>query len=374
MGGFEASSHINRFGDRVDLIGSVQHDVQAENDYRLLRSAGLDVARDGLRWNLIDRGGTYDFSSFLPMFQASLKVGIQVIWDLCHYGFPDDVDLLKPAFVDRFAKYAREVARLSAEHTDQVPFWAPMNEISFFTWAASREFMFPFAFRQDSHIKRQLVRAAIAAAEAVRDVDPRARLVYPEPILYAVAPPNRPDLLTIAERDNKFQYEAWDLLAGYRRPSLGGDPKYLDLLGINFYYRNQWEEIGGDRAYFRWQPQDRDPRWVPLNELLARMYQRYKRPFFIAETGHFGSGRALWLSDIAREAELAVRRGLPLEGVCLYPIIDRHDWDDASHWHNSGLWDLERTPDGTLRRVLNAEYAEELRRAQQRVSFRSPAP
>ncbi len=364
MGGFECSTHINRHGDRLDLIAAVQHDLKAEEDYRLLRAAGIATARDGVRWNLIDRGGEYDFSSFIPMLEASQRAGLQVIWDLCHYGFPDDVDLLKPAFVDRFAKYTRQVARVFAEHSDEIPFWAPVNEISFFTWAASREFIFPFARRRDSSIKRQLVRAAIAGAEAVRDVDPRARLVYPEPILHAVAAPDRPDLLKVAARDNIYQYEAWDLLAGYREPGLGGHPKYLDILGVNYYYRNQWEEIGGDRSYLRWQPHDRDPRWVPLSELLARAYKRYKRPFFIAETGHFGVGRALWLREIAREAEAALQRGLPLEGICLYPILDRHDWDDPTHWHQAGLWDVEICADGSCRRVLNAEYAEELRRAQ----------
>ncbi len=56
--------------------------------------------------------------------------------------------------------------------------------------------------------------------------------------------------------------------------------------------------------------------------------------------------------------------GVPLEGVCLYPIIDRFEWDNPSHWHNSGLWDLAWTADGDYRRVLNADYAEELRRSQ----------
>jgi hypothetical protein len=53
--------------------------------------------------------------------------------------------------------------------------------------------------------------------------------------------------------------------------------------------------------------------------------------------------------------------------VCLYPIIDRPDWDDASHWHNSGLFDIVSEPDGTLRRVLNEEYAAGLRDARETV-------
>jgi hypothetical protein len=45
-------------------------------------------------------------------------------------------------------------------------------------------------------------------------------------------------------------------------------------------------------------------------------------------------------------------------------VIDRPDWEDARHWHNSGLFDVQHEPDGTLRRVLNEEYAGALREAE----------
>jgi hypothetical protein len=51
-------------------------------------------------------------------------------------------------------------------------------------------------------------------------------------------------------------------------------------------------------------------------------------------------------------------QGLPLHGVCLYPIIDRPDWENPEHWHNSGLWDLNETAGGRLERVLNEDYAD----------------
>ena len=39
------------------------------------------------------------------------------------------------------------------------------------------------------------------------------------------------------------------------------------------------------------------------------------------------------------------------------------DWNDDSHWHNSGLWDLVRNG-GQLERVINPAYAAELRHSQ----------
>jgi len=48
--------------------------------------------------------------------------------------------------------------------------------------------------------------------------------------------------------------------------------------------------------------------------------------------------------------------------------MDRFEWNDPSHWHNSGLWDYDIQADGTFRRVLNREYAEELVRSQLRLA------
>jgi hypothetical protein len=104
---------------------------------------------------------------------------------------------------------------------------------------------------------------------------------------------------------------------------------------------------------------------MPLHLLLAEVYERYQRPFFISETSHYGIGRAPWLDEIAAEVRQAIRMGVPLEGVCLYPILDRFDWDDPEHWHNCGLWDMEPNGGGAYRRVLNPVYARALIAAQE---------
>ena len=76
---------------------------------------------------------------------------------------------------------------------------------------------------------------------------------------------------------------------------------------------------------------------------------------------------------MAEEVQLARELGVPMEGICIYPIIDRPDWDDPTHWHNSGLWDLQRVDSNRLERVLCQEYAGELRRARPSCRARYPA-
>ena len=136
LGGFEGASQKLCSGERVDMLRVTQHDRQLVEDYRLLRSQRIGGARESLRWHQIDRGGCYDFTSLAAVLEAARVTGIQLVISLCHYGFPDDLDVLSPAFVDRFARYCRAVARFVAGQTDDVPFYNPINEISFLSWAA----------------------------------------------------------------------------------------------------------------------------------------------------------------------------------------------------------------------------------------------
>src|SRR5690606_27821408 len=103
------------------------HDRWAAEDYAALQRHGIRTVRDGLRWHLIERlPGEYDWSSVLPQLRAANACGTQVIWDLCHYGWPEGLDIWRPRFVERFARFAAAAARLVREESDAVPFYAPI--------------------------------------------------------------------------------------------------------------------------------------------------------------------------------------------------------------------------------------------------------
>ena len=173
--GFECSTHRDRNlrQDRRDFAYAA----------RSLRPRGLPQAaqprnsrrRDGVRWNVVDRRGRLDFSSALPFIEAAEEEGIVVIWDLFHYGYPDDLHPFDPNFIPRFASYCYGFARLMAAHSRQIPFYTPVNEISFFAWAGADGDLFaPRVGGRGDELKRLLVRAAIAGMEALLAVDPRA--------------------------------------------------------------------------------------------------------------------------------------------------------------------------------------------------------
>jgi len=288
------------------------------------------------------------------------------VWDLCHYRYPDDVDIFAPTFPDRFARYCGAVSRY-LHQDDTVPVYTPINELSFFAWAAGEVGWFhPYGVARGMELKRQLVRACIAAIDAIRAIDSNARMVTVEPLIHVVPPAGLSDVNRAAARYRASQFEAWDMLSGALEPELGGHPRYLDVMGVNFYHDNQWEHPGGRKI--AWHVHPRDPRWRPFHQLIAEVYRRYHRPIFVGETSHVGSGRAEWLREMTTEVCLAIEGGIPIEAVCLYPIIDRFDWDDPTHWHNSGLWDLVSDVDDCYRRVLNDEYAAELWNSQLRLA------
>lgn len=355
LAGFESACHINRSGVRLNMLQATQHDRQVSGDYELLRQFNIRTVRDGTCWPLIERAGTFDFSSLAPMLEAANRHNMQVIWNVLHYGCPDDVELFSPSFIDRFTRYCTALARYIDDHTDRTPFYTPINEISFLAWAAGEVgYIHPFGIERGVELKRQLIRAAIAGIEAIWDVNPQARIVQVEPVIHVMAPRERPDLAERAAAQRAGQFEAWDMITGQMDPSLGGQPKYLDIMGLNYYHSNQWEHPDVRLA---WEADPRDDRWVPLHQLLDEVYHRYRRPLFIGETSHFGIGRGRWLREVVDEVRHAMSIGIPMEGITIYPILDRPDWDDLEHWHNSGLWDLVPDEQGVLQRILNEEYA-----------------
>ncbi|WCJ64184.1 glycosyltransferase family 4 protein [Agrobacterium tumefaciens] len=328
QGGFECSTHRlrprenERNGRRLDLIAATGHDTNAAQDYRQLAQFGIRTVRDGFRWHLIDRAGEYDWSSIRPMLRAARETDTQVIWDLLHYGWPDDLDIWSPRFVDRFAGYAGACARLVREESDNVPFYCPVNEISFFAWGGGdAAYLNPFATGRGFELKVQLARAAIAAMDAILSVDGRARFVHCDPVINVITDPSRQWEAGVAEGHRQSQFQGFDLIAGRMWPQIGGNERYLDIIGVNYYFNNQWIHGGP--------PIDiGHPLYKPLSKILAETYARYGKPILIAETGTEAERRASWFQYVYDEAQVAMQSGVPLEGICLYPIVNHPGWDD----------------------------------------------
>jgi len=348
MGGYECTDQLNAFGNRVDFLNVTNHLELLDQDYQDLKPFGIGTVREGIRWSFVEKTPyQYDWSTVQVLLDAGKRHGIQQVWDLCHFGYPDDLTPLHPMFARRFAALCRAfVDFYRSQRPDDTLIVTPINEVSFMSWLGGEaRGTSPYCVGQGWEVKYRLMKGYVEGVAALREADPSIRILTTEPLINVVAPPwaDEDHRRRINEHHN-YQFQSVDILAGRMCPELGGRPEFVDILGFNFYYDNQWQLDPYERI--PWNEKPADSRWRPLNELLMAAHQRYNRPVVITETSHPGIDRPKWTQMIAKECALALRKGVPLWGVCLYPIIDRPDWDHLTPWHQSGLWDAELRTDG----------------------------
>lgn len=363
--GFEGSTGYNRHREWIDQIAATEHDLFAEADYRRLREVGILTVREALRWPLVERrSGRYDFTSAEPFLAAAAKHGIEIIHDLFHSGYPDHGDLFSADFPPRFAEYCFAAAEHISRSTPGVCYFTPVNEPSFFSWAAGEVGLFaPHAIGRGHELKLQLVRAAIQGINALRVACPAARMVNADPLCHVVAPPECEELRREAGHFNQsVVFQSWDLLSGGLRPEPGGSPAHLDIVGINYYWTNQWEP-GGNGAPLC----GSDPRRAPLSELVQLVWNRYGHELLITETSHLDEARAAWVRELTTEAETMLNADIRLHGICLYPILGMPEWHARNEWTQLGLWEL-RDGTGRLERIPHQPMLEALSEAQQRLT------
>ena len=350
--GFECSSHRRKDGVRLDLIRATSHDRHVASDYRQCAELGLRTLRDGLRWHLIEKApGQYDWSSWLPALEAAEREGVQVIWDLFHYGSPDWLDQGCSDFAERFTAFAMAALEVQQGISRRPALVCPLNEINFLAWAVNDGYFPAVGVEEPGSFKRQLVRAGIMASRAIKQRWPETTIVWAEPLIHIAPHDTRRSTIRDARQNLQGMYEAYDWIIGLAEPELGGDPSLVDVVGLNFYPHNQWYFKGptipmGHHEY------------RPLADMLIEISERYRKPMFISETGAEGSGRPAWLHYVCDEVRDAVGRGADVKGICIYPVTAYPGWDNSRHCE-VGLFGPIGS-DG--KRHVHEPLAEELRR------------
>ena len=331
--GFECSTHKARTRKRLDIFSSTKHDQFTRQDYRLMLDLGIRTVREGARWHVIETApGVYDFSSLRELYDAADELGMEIILDIFHFGWPDFLDIFEPEFIRSFERFTAEIADFLRSRRYPRTFVVPVNEISFLSWAGGdKAYINPFSRNRGHELKHQMARAYAASSRILLERLPGVRLVSPEPVIHIIGDPSIPGDEIEAAAYTSAMFEAWDMVSGRMLPELGGRPDYLDIIGINFYDRNEW--VHNDEPITR-----DDPRYRPLHQILLEVWRRYRRPMFISETGAEDDARESWFDYIADEVEKAISLGVPIHGLCLYPILNHPGWDDDRHCHN-GLFD-----------------------------------
>jgi beta-glucosidase/6-phospho-beta-glucosidase/beta-galactosidase len=347
IGGYECADLINKFGDRMDLLRKTGHDTRVLEDYALLAAAGIKTVREGIRWSVVERSpGVYDFTEVRNRLLAAQRTGIQQLWDVCHFGYPDGLHPTHPHFAPRLAALCKAFTEVYRNQTEDPLIITPINEISFLAWlGGDARGTVPFAVNAGFDQKYHLCKAAIQCILAIRSVDPAAQIMLVEPLIRVHPKPGEPANDAVSAF-NEAQYQAMDMITGRMCPELGGQPDFMDLAGFNFYYNNQWEDGGTVLGWCI------NKRRASFADLLSEAAGRYKIPVVLSETGHFGEDRSAWMNQVTDDCIQAMEQGVDLRGVCLYPVLDRPDWDFIETVIPCGVWSYNKIGE----RIENTDF------------------
>ncbi len=93
--------------------------------------------------------------------------------------------------------------------------------------------------------------------------------------------------------------------------------------------------------------------------MLLDVWERYRRPILISETGAESDAGVGWLGYISAEVRQAQRLGVEILGICLYPVMDYPGWDDDRHC-GCGLIELDaKWEERRIRENLRAELRDQ---------------
>src|ERR1700748_1344283 len=93
----------------------------------------------------------------------------------------------------------------------------------------------------------------------------------------------------------------------------------------------------------------------PLRLLLVDVWKRYGKPIILWETSAEGSNLDNWLAYVAHEVQSAQDAGVPVLGICIYPVMDYPGW--LVRW----------LPPGTTTHVMHQERPDSILPGKQHV-------
>jgi dTDP-4-dehydrorhamnose reductase len=358
-GGVECT--LNRVGDAYfDQLHLSGHARRA-SDLERFAALGIRTLRYPVLWERVSPDGvTEDWSWSDERLRWLEALSITPIVGLVHHGSgPTGTSLVDPAFPERCATHARNVA----ERYPALSLHTPINEpLTTARFSGLYGHWYPHA-KSDRVFVRCLLnecRAVVLSMRAIRQVNPGARLIQTEDVGYTRS---TAALRYQADFENERRFLSFDLLAGrvgrthplhgYLRRSgateselawFGENACPPDVLGINYYVTSERfldsrlelypdSLIGGNGRHCYADVEAVrvcSDGLVGPRAILESVWQRYGITLAITEA-HLGSTpdeQVKWLLYVWREAAEARRRGVDVQAVTAWALLGSHGWAD----------------------------------------------
>jgi dTDP-4-dehydrorhamnose reductase len=384
---------------RLDLWGGVECTVnRVENEYfdqmnrsgRLTRpfdldrfaDLGISALRQPVLWELVapESISKADWSWPDRQLARLRELNVRPIVGLVHHGSgPRHTSLIDPEFPEKFAEYARAVAKRYPWVEDFTPINEPLTTARF---SGLYGFWYPHGSDELTFATALLneCRATVLAMRAIRGGTPQARLVQTDDLGKAFS---TPALRYQADFENERRWGAWDLLCGRLTPdsvlwrrfeNIGvareklewflDNPCPPDVIGVNHYLsgeryldenleRYPGEPVGGngrDRYVDVLAARVRAEGASGFYEILREAWDRYRLPIAITEV-HNGCTReeqVRWLVEAWQAAQKLRDEGADIRAVTAWSLLGAFDWDSLvtrnSGNYEPGVFDI-RSPE-----------------------------
>lgn len=380
-GGVECT--VNRVGDQyLDQMAKSGHWNRVED---LDRFADLDIRtlRYPVLWEKIQASSPdeFDWTWSDERLERLRELGISPIIGLLHHGSgPLWTNLLDPRFPQKFAAFALAVAR----RYPWIDAYTPINE-PLTTARFSGLYGHWYPHRKDEASFHKIlfneIEATILAMQAVRSVNPSAKLIQTEDLGKVFSARG---LSYQADFENERRWLSFDLLSGqFSEKSFlwkfvteisEGDFEQLqrirssscppDTYGINYYLTSERfldddlekhpPEAHGGNFYHRYADvaavRVRPEGLVGSETLVTETYQRYRRPVAITEV-HLGCTREeqlRWLMEEWNTGQRLLRKGIPIVAITTWALLGAYDWNTLvtreSGTYEPGAFDARSTP------------------------------
>lgn len=381
-GGVECT--VNRvqdtYFDQVELSG---HARRRAADLERFRILGLQTLRTAVLWE--HHVDDLCWASTDAVFAEMKRLEQQPIVGLLHHGSgPPGTSLLDPEFPEKLAAYALRVARRYPDVMDYTPVNEPQTTGRF---ACLYRHWYPHEQSMRSYLRALLnqVRGVVLAMQAIRTVQPAARLVHTEDGGRTFATPQLEDFRL--EREHR-RWLGLDLLCGmvtrdhalftFLRDNAIREDEILwfsenpcppSVVGLNYYVTSDRfldhrlelhpGRAGGDTGD--------EPlvdveavRVLPegiqgAGAMLREAWDRYRLPVAITEA-HLGCTpveQTRWLAEVWREAEAARADGVDVRAVTVWALLGSFNWchlcTEDSGSYEPGVFDVRGgEPEPTL--------------------------
>ncbi len=390
-GGIECT--INRIGDEYrDQLEETGHYAR-NDDLEKIAATGIRKIRYPILWEFHQpqKGKPINWSWATRQLERIRELKMDPIVGLLHHGSgPRFTNLLDPLLAPRLAKYARMVA----EKFPWVNYYTPVNEpLTTARFSGLYGFWYPHHRDAESFAKALMnqVTGTILSMRAIRQVNPKAKLVQTEDLSWIHSTPL---LQYQAEFENQRRFLSLDLLCGKvdaQHPlydyllSVGiteGELNFCrdnacppDIIGFNYYVTSERfldEELsihpsnthgGNGRHHYADTEAVRVRPIMGVKALLKEAWDRYRLPLAITEC-HLSCTREeqlRWFKEVWEHCCELCSEGVRIEGVTAWSMLGAFDWNTLITQRNGsyepGVFDVQN---GELRPTALAKLVRSL--------------